>query len=159
MYRTIRLAVFALGVFAVGSVAAQVGQVGQVASDDDESADGAQPPEAPEAAAPTGSVSVGMTNAGRVLNSVELEDAETHRVKRGSEDSRWGTAEMVSMVVTAAAAVAAAHPVLASTSETSRVGAEGGRALTGPTAPAATWTSASTCATPRATKRCSRTAS
>jgi|GEM_PF-949746 len=113
MYRTIRLAVFALGVFAVGSVAAQEGQEGQEpqeASASDAGTDSAQDPETTDPTAPTGSVSVGMTNRGRVLHSVELEDAETLRVKRGSEDARWGTAEMVSMIVTAAEAVAAAHP-------------------------------------------------
>lgn len=59
---------------------------------------------------PSRSVSVGLTNAGSVAHGVELADTPSLFVKNGSTDTRWGTAELVAMVETAADAVASEHP-------------------------------------------------
>jgi penicillin-insensitive murein endopeptidase len=55
---------------------------------------------------PARSVSVGLTTAGSVAHAVELADGDAWFVKTGSTDTRFGTAEIVAMVESAASAVA-----------------------------------------------------
>jgi len=70
---------------------------------------GAEAP-AQEGAAWSESESIGLPNRGRLRNAAELGDSAALTVKRGSEDSRWGTAEMVHMIERAAAEVARRYP-------------------------------------------------
>ncbi len=63
-----------------------------------------------EAMEETPSESRGRSNRGRLLRGVELHDSDVLEVKRGSENARFGTAELVNAVEAAARAVAERYP-------------------------------------------------
>ena len=65
-------------------------------------------PAGPAIADETRSRSIGYTNRGRLLRSVELEPSEVIRIK--NPNARYGTAEMVALIEWAAAEVARHHP-------------------------------------------------
>jgi penicillin-insensitive murein endopeptidase len=74
------------------------------------SAEGAAAARPEDRGDPTRSVSVGLTSAGSLAHATELSDGDAWFVKHGSTDTRWGTAEVVAMVESAATAVAEAFP-------------------------------------------------
>jgi penicillin-insensitive murein endopeptidase len=70
----------------------------------------ANPPAAEQRRNFSRSVSIGSTNRGRLDSGVRLSESTTLRIKPGSENARWGTAEMIGMIERAAARVSLTYP-------------------------------------------------